>query len=106
RGCLLAKATAELAAQDEAVAARALATFRAIEDQIVACIAGAQRHGDLDDRIDGRRRGRELLATLRGMEAPGKAGIDEAARMAIPRTAIDELHFGKAKGSSRARRAR
>src|SRR5207302_5415882 len=79
RGCLLAKATAELAAQDKAVAARALATFRAIEDQIVACIAGAQRHGDLNDRIDARRLGRALLATLRGMEALGKAGIDGAA---------------------------
>jgi len=106
RGCLLAKATAELAAQDKAVAARALATFRAIEDQIVACIAGAQRHGDLNDRIDARRLGRALLATLRGMEALGKAGIDEAALLEIAQTAIDELHFGKATGSSRARRAR
>src|SRR5262249_11459751 len=94
RGCLLAKATAALGAQDEALATRALATFRAIEDQIVACIAGAQRHGDLDDRIDPRRLGRTLLATLRGMEALGKAGIDEAALMEIAQTAIDGLHFG------------
>jgi AcrR family transcriptional regulator len=91
RGCLLAKATAELAAQDRAVAARARATFRAIEDQIVACLAGAQRHGDVDDRMDVRRLGRALLATLRGIEALGKAGINEAALMQIARTAIDEL---------------
>jgi AcrR family transcriptional regulator len=106
RGCLLAKATAELAEQDEAVAKRALATFRSIEDQIAACVAGAQRHGDLDDRIAPRRLGRALLATLRGLEALGKAGIAEAALMEIAQTAIDGLHFGKAKGSSRAWRAR
>jgi AcrR family transcriptional regulator len=91
RGCLLAKGTAELAGRDEAVADRALATFRAIEDKVVACIAGAQRHGDLDDRIDARRLGRTLLATLRGMEALGKAGIDEAVLLDIAETAIDGL---------------
>ncbi len=88
RGCLLAKGTAELAGSDEEVAARAFAALSSIEDKLVACVAGAQRNGDLLQTIPARKIGRTLLATLRGIEALGKAGFGESAITDIAETAL------------------
>jgi TetR/AcrR family transcriptional regulator, transcriptional repressor for nem operon len=69
RGCLLAKGTAELAAQDPAVAARARQTFEAIEELIASCVTGAQRAGDIQPDTNPARLAGLLLAVLRGIEA-------------------------------------
>jgi TetR/AcrR family transcriptional repressor of nem operon len=78
RGCLLAKETAELAGEDPAVARRALQAYDRYEELLVTAVHQAQRHGDIDPKADARALGRLLIAVLRGIEALGKAGKDEA----------------------------
>jgi TetR/AcrR family transcriptional repressor of nem operon len=90
-GCLLANGTAELAGHDSAVADRARRTFEALEDALVECIQRAQRHGDIDPDADARQHGRLLLAVLRGIEALGKANINEQSLRSIAEAALDTL---------------
>jgi AcrR family transcriptional regulator len=91
RGCLLAKGTAELAAQDPAVAARARETFDALEALITSCVAAAQRAGDIGPDADPARLAGLLLAVLRGIEALGKGGRSPASLRAIAETALAVL---------------
>lgn len=91
RGCLLAKATAELAAQDPAVAARGRQTFEALEELIASCVAAAQRAGDIKADADPARLAGLLLAVLRGIEALGKGGSSPASLRAIAETALAVL---------------
>jgi TetR/AcrR family transcriptional repressor of nem operon len=91
RGCLLAKGTAELAAQDPAVAARARETFDALEGLITSCVAAAQRAGDIRPDADPARLAGLLLAVLRGIEALGKGGRSPASLRAIAETALAVL---------------
>jgi len=88
RGCLLAKGTAELSGQDEAVVATARRTFTAIEQLISSCIAGAQRAGDIKQDADPARLAGLLLAVLRGIEALGKGGSSPDSLHAIAETAL------------------
>jgi AcrR family transcriptional regulator len=94
RGCLLAKGTAELAAHDPAVAARARQTFEALEELIASCVAGAQRAGDIRPDTDPARLAGLLLAVLRGIEALGKGGSNPASlrdrrdRLGCPAAAV------------------
>lgn len=78
RGCLLSRGTSELAAQDAQVADRALETFQGLEDAFARCLEQAQAQGDLAAHADPRKLGAMLLAVFRGLEAVGKAGMDEA----------------------------
>ena len=91
RGCLLAKGTAELSGQDPAVAETARRTFAAIEEQITACVAGAQRAGDINRDADPGRLAGLLLAVLRGIEALGKGGSSPGSLRAIAETALAVL---------------
>jgi len=91
RGCLLAKGTAELAAQDPAIAARASQTFQALEELITTCVAAAQRAGDIDADADPAGLAGLLLAVLRGIEALGKGGRSPASLRAIADTALAVL---------------
>lgn len=91
RGCLLAKATAERAAQDPAVAARGRQTFEALEELIASCIAAAQRAGDIKADADPARLAGLLLAVLRGIEALGKGGSRPASLRAIAETTLAVL---------------
>ncbi|MEU5258245.1 TetR/AcrR family transcriptional regulator [Amycolatopsis sp. NPDC021455] len=91
RGCLIAKSTAECAEHDEAVAARSRRVFRDLQDQLTACVAGAQRAGDLDPGPDPAHLGGLVLAVLRGLEALGKGGVEPADIRAIAETALAVL---------------
>jgi TetR/AcrR family transcriptional repressor of nem operon len=91
RGCLVAKGTAELSADDPAVAASAQRTFDAIEGLLASCVEAAQRNRDIDPAVDPRQLAGLLLAVLRGMEALGRAGRSKAALIDIANTAIDLL---------------
>ena len=91
RGCLLAKGTAELAGRDAEVIARSLSTLNAVEDALVFDIQAAQRHGDIDPGADSRQLAALLLAVLRGIEALGKAGKDEASLVSIAEAALGAL---------------
>jgi AcrR family transcriptional regulator len=74
-GCLLASSTAELAGQDEAVAALVGSTFAALSAVVEDCIRQAQDEGDLDADADPRAVAGLVLAVLRGMEALGTGGM-------------------------------
>lgn len=91
RGCLLAKGTAELSEHDADVAARSLRTFDILEESLAVDIQAAQRHGDIDPTADPRQLADLVLAVLRGIEALGKAGKDQATLQAIAETAIAVL---------------
>lgn len=90
-GCLLANGTAELSSHEPAVVESARRAFDVIEDALVGCIEGAQRHGDVDPAADARRHAMLLLAVMRGIEALGKAGRDEHALCAIAEAALATL---------------
>ncbi|QKV75186.1 TetR/AcrR family transcriptional regulator [Amycolatopsis sp. Hca4] len=91
RGCLMAKGAAECAEHDEAVAARTERAFRDLQDYLTACIAGAQRAGDIDPGPDPAHLGGLVLAVLRGLEALGKGGLGPAEIRAIAETALAVL---------------
>ena len=78
RACLLAKSTAELAATNAEVAARAQQTFATIADLLQAEVESAQAAGDIPADRNARRTAHHLLAVLRGMEALTEAGMDES----------------------------
>jgi TetR/AcrR family transcriptional repressor of nem operon len=88
RGCLLARGTGELASVEPKVAARSLETYRELEELFTTCLNQAQRHGDLKPGADTQKLGALLLSILRGIEALGKAGMDEASLRGIVETAF------------------
>ncbi|MDX6428589.1 MAG: TetR/AcrR family transcriptional regulator, transcriptional repressor for nem operon [Streptosporangiaceae bacterium] len=91
RGCLLAKATAELSEHDPDVTATARRTFQAIEELLTSCIAAAQRAGDISQDADPARLAGLLLAVLRGIEALGKGGSSSDSLCTIAETALSLL---------------
>jgi TetR/AcrR family transcriptional repressor of nem operon len=91
RGCLLARATAEVADRDPEIAQIALRAFEGIRQAIVTCIEQAQRHGDIPAGADAGRLAGMLLAVLRGMESLGKAGMDSGSLRAIADTSLAAL---------------
>jgi AcrR family transcriptional regulator len=91
RGCLLAKSTAELAGDDPEVLAMASEFYDRYERLLTDCVAGAQAAGDLRSDIAAANAGALLLATLRGIEALGRAGRSPAALTMIGETALAAL---------------
>ena len=73
--CFLAKAPAELAAQDPEVATIARQTYGRFEELLVAA---AQRVGAVSDSHATRSVARHILVALRGIEALGSAGVEHA----------------------------
>ena len=88
RGCLVAKATAELTEHDEVVSARSLVTFETVRLALTADLEACQRNGDIDPAADAQRLAGLLLTVHRGIEALGKAGIDESTLRGITQTAL------------------
>ena len=75
--CFLAKAPAELAAQDPEVANIARQTYGRFEELLVRVVAAAQRAGTtVSDSHDARSVARHVLAALRGIEALTSAGVE------------------------------
>lgn len=91
RGCLIAKAAAECAEHDAEIAARARQAFRELNGLLTACVAAAQRAGDIAEGHDPARLAGLLLATMRGIEALGKGGCDQADLRGIAETALAVL---------------
>lgn len=91
RGCLLAKGTAELAEHDEVVSARSRKTFEAMQQALTADIEACQRNGDIDPASDARQLAGLMLTVHRGIEALGKAGVDENTLRGITETALAGL---------------
>lgn len=87
-GCLLARGTAELAAEDDEVAARALAAYDTLLDSCRRLVEQAQRAGLVDPNADAAALGGLIVTTHRGLEALAKAGVDPATRNRIADAAI------------------
>jgi TetR/AcrR family transcriptional repressor of nem operon len=90
-GCLLAKGTAELSSEDPEVAERALRAFTNIHDALTDVARAAQRAGDVDPTTDPAAIGGLILATHRGFEALGKAGMTAEVLVPIVEQAITGL---------------
>ncbi|MGH3249658.1 MAG: TetR/AcrR family transcriptional regulator [Trebonia sp.] len=96
RGCLLAKGTAELSWENEAVAARSLAAFETLIDSLRRLVEQAQRAGLVDPGADAEALGGLILTTHRGLEALAKAGVDPATRSRVATAAIDSIALAPA----------
>lgn len=90
-GCLLAKATAELASENDAVAARSHAAYETLLDSCRRLVEQAQRAGRVDPNADAGALGGLILATHRGLEALGKAGVEARVLNGIADAAIDSI---------------
>ncbi|MCX5280841.1 TetR/AcrR family transcriptional regulator [Streptomyces sp. NBC_00198] len=90
-GCLLAKATAELASENDAVATRSLATYEGLLDSCRLLVEQAQRAGHVDRAADAEALGGLILTTQRGLEALAKAGVDAKTRNRIADAAVDSI---------------
>lgn len=90
-GCLLAKATAELAWENEAVATRSLATYETLLDSCRHLVEQAQRAGHVDPAADAEVLGGLIVTTHRGLEALAKAGIDSERLNRIADAVIDNI---------------
>jgi TetR/AcrR family transcriptional repressor of nem operon len=88
RACMLAKATAELAEREPAVAGRAATAFGALEDLYADVLARAQAEGDLAADADPRALAGMLLVVVRGIEAVAEAGAPEAELLRTVRTVL------------------
>jgi AcrR family transcriptional regulator len=91
RGCLLAKTTAELAWENDAIATRSLATYRTLLDICRRLVEQAQRAGLVDPAADTEALGGSILATQRGLEALAKAGMDATTLNRIAHAAVDSI---------------
>ena len=91
RGCLVAKATAEMTEHDEVVSARSLVTFEGVQLALTADLEACQRNGDIDPAADAQQLAGLLLTVHRGIEALGKAGIEESTLRGITETALTAL---------------
>jgi AcrR family transcriptional regulator len=91
RGCLLAKAAAELAKEDPEVARIATDSYAIYTGALTDCLRGAQAAGDARDDIDPEDGGDLLLAVLRGIESLGRAGYAKPRLEAIADAALTSL---------------
>ncbi|MFC3988269.1 TetR/AcrR family transcriptional regulator [Actinoplanes siamensis] len=91
RGCLLAKTTAELAWEDEGIAARSLAAYETLLESCRMLVEQAQRAGQVDPAADSAALGGLVVATHRGLEALLKAGVDTKTLNRIANATIDSI---------------
>jgi TetR/AcrR family transcriptional regulator, transcriptional repressor for nem operon len=93
-GCLLAKGTAELARENEAVASRSHAAYDTLLDSCRQLVEQAQRAGHVDPTADAAALGGLILATQRGLEALARGGLEPTTLNAIADAAIDSIALG------------
>lgn len=74
RGCLLAKATAELGSADDDVTQTSAEFYTRYERALTACVRDAQAAGDARDDLDAVAIAGMLLSLLRGIETLSRAG--------------------------------
>jgi len=91
RGCLLAKAAAELASEDPEVARMSTDAYAVYGGPLTDCLRAAQAAGDARDDIEPEDGGELLLAVLRGIESLGRAGYTKARLETIADAALTSL---------------
>ena len=91
RGCLLAKAIAELAGEAEDVDQIVSDLYERYEDVLARTIRAAQRAGDVRRDRNARRQASLLVAVLRGLESMGKGGVPAKTLRGVAETALASL---------------
>ncbi len=104
RGCLLAKAAAELVPSDVVVAKRVKRTFDLYRRELAASVAEAQRQGDLDPAADPDSTAALVLTVLRGLEAMRKLGATRATLTSATEQFLASLPRTSRRGSRRTSR--
>ena len=100
-GCLLAKATAELAWESDAIASRSLAAYTTLLDTCRRLVEQAQRAGLVDSAADAEALGGLILSTHRGLEALAKSGMDATTIGRIAGAAVDSITLTAARVQAR-----
>jgi TetR/AcrR family transcriptional regulator, transcriptional repressor for nem operon len=106
RGCLLAKAIAELAGEDGDVDGIVGDFYRRYEELFVRTLRRARNAGALPKDVDPRRQARLIVAVLRGLESLGKAGVSASKLRGIAESALEPLSASPASASSSRAKAR
>lgn len=88
RGCLLAKAIAELSGEDGEVDEIVTDFYARYEEVLRRAIAAAQRAGEIPRNRSARRHAGLLVAVLRGLETMGKGGVPPATLRSIAESAL------------------
>lgn len=101
RGCLLARATAELAWENQAVKARSLAAYEQLLGTCQLLVEQAQRAGLVDPAADAEALGGLILTTHRGLEALAKAGMEATTLRRIACAAINSITLTTAPAHAR-----
>lgn len=78
RGCMMAKAAAELSAADDDVERAVERAYRQWHRELVDCIKAAQQDGDIDTKQNAHALATTLLAFMRGQEALHMGGAKAA----------------------------
>lgn len=90
-GCLLAKATSELANEDPDVAARSRAAHGALLAAVADAVRAARESGEVRADVDPDAAAAMLLAVQRGLEALGRGGVDARTLALAADAAIDAV---------------
>ncbi|MER7557408.1 TetR/AcrR family transcriptional regulator [Nocardioides sp. NPDC126508] len=91
RGCFLANSTCELATQHADVRTEARAAYETMTRLITACVARAQREGDLPAQEDAEEIARSLLAAQQGLVFMGRTGMDVETLRSVAHSLADRL---------------
>jgi TetR/AcrR family transcriptional repressor of nem operon len=88
RGCLLSKATAELAGTDQAVAVQAGHAFDSLAETFGEAVREAQNADEVDPHADPKTLGYLLLSIATGIDCMARADVDKSALTAAAQAAI------------------
>lgn len=91
RECLITIATIEMAARDEPVSARVIASVAATEAALARAIARAQHAGEIASRRDPAVLARSLMNTFQGIKVRARVSPDRATLSEIADMALESL---------------
>jgi AcrR family transcriptional regulator len=91
RGCLLAKAVAELAGEAEDVDQIVTDFYKRYEDILARAIRAAQKSGEIPRDGNAQRQASMLVAVLRGLESMGKGGVPTKTLRGVADSALASL---------------
>jgi len=91
RGCLYVSSIVELAAKDPEVASLLKSGTMLCETAFERVVREAKRKGEVDPRVDERKAGRFLLATVQGLRVMAKSGAAPEALRDVATVALGSL---------------
>ena len=91
RGCLMAKAIAEVVGEDEEADEIILECFRNYERVLAEVLTQAKRAGETRPNLDVKRSANLVMAVIRGMEGMGKGGVSAPTLHGVIKTTLDSI---------------